>query len=60
MPVLLLWIFDIQFFKEVKDKTNKCVLLGYRIETIERNSFNYKAWDIQLVSLINYFNVDMM
>ena len=60
MPVLLLWIFDMQFFKEVKHKANKCALLSYRIETIERNSFNYKAWDIQLVSLINYFNVDMM
>lgn len=46
-------------FKEVKDKTNQCLLSSYRTETIE-NSFNYKAWHIQLVFLINYFNIDMM
>lgn len=32
MPILLLCIFEIQFFKEVKDKTNRFVLLSFVIE----------------------------
>ena len=30
------------------------------LKTLEGNNFNYKAWDIQLAFLINYFNIDKM